>query len=53
MPKRTRILAKALGLILLLLLLCRTMGSDYPKASAASAGAASGMLFMFLVEEFQ
>ena len=53
MPKRTRIIAKTLGLILLLLLLCRAMRPDYSKASAVSVGAASGMLLMFLIEEFQ
>lgn len=53
MDKQSRIFFKMLGLILLLLLTVKSLHPDFPNYAAASLGAASGMLFMFLFEEFK
>lgn len=53
MDKQSRIFFKALGLVLLLLLTIRALSPDYPNTATAALGAASGMLFMSLFEEFK
>lgn len=51
--KRTRIIVKTLGLILLALVLVCLVHRNQPRESVASIGVATGALVMFLFEEFK